>query len=376
MVWRLLQDDGVAAAEGLAADEVLARRAGENGSPPTLRLYTYRPHAVLVGRFQDIEREVHVEAAEKLGLELNRRPTGGGAILMGPDQLGVALALHGRAGSPTPPGMVPPKRARERMARFSDGLRRALASLGIEAAFRGKNDLEVDGRKIAGLGIHRDGSGGLLFHASLLIDLDVALMARVLRTPFVEITDAKLAAVARRTTTVRELAGEGLSLADVRAHVARGFAASFDVELELGALDSDERKEVAALTREKYETRDWVFQRTDVRDSTGTASIETSGGRLDVSVALAGRMIKAVNVRGDFFESEGALADLEGRLRWTPSEKAAVAKTVHRWARAHSTGTVEADPLARAVVSAAQRARSQGAPYGCFVTPGAREDRA
>ena len=48
--------------------------------------------------------------------------------------------------------------------------------MGIAASFRGKNDLEVAGRKIAGLGIHRDASGGLLFHASLLLDLDVALM--------------------------------------------------------------------------------------------------------------------------------------------------------------------------------------------------------
>ena len=378
MTWRLLQDEAVGAAEGLATDDILARRVGEDRSPPTLRLYTYRPHAVLVGRFQDVEREVHVRAALDLGLELNRRPTGGGAILMGPDQLGVALAVPGRNRPGEPAGLGRTERARERMARFSDGLRRALASLGIEAAFRGKNDLEVNGRKIAGLGIHRAATGGLLFHASLLLDLDVALMARVLRTPFVSTTDAELAVVARRTTTVRELANESVSLADVRTQLARGFAASFGVVLEPGTLDSDEREEVAALVLEQYATRNWLFQRTEVCDSTGTASIKTSGGRLDVSVALAGRMIKAVNVRGDFIESEGALADLEGRLRWTSSEESAVVSTVRQWASIHSTGTVAADPLARAIVFAVGRARVEAsgpaagdgpAPYGCFVTP-------
>jgi lipoate-protein ligase A len=371
MTWRLLQDDGVGAAEGLAVDEALARRAGDEDSLPTLRLYTYRPHAVLVGRFQDVEREVHVERCAEAGVELNRRPTGGGTILMGPDQLGVALALPGHA--------LKTARARERMARFSEGVRRGLEALGIEATFRGKNDLEVDGRKVAGLGVHRTTSGGLLFHASLLVALDVALMARLLRTPFVAITAAELETVARRTVTVRELAGDGVTPDDVRACVARGFAESFAQALEPGVLNAAERADADALLGDKYGTRDWVFQRTDVPDTAGTASLETRGGRLDVSVSLAGRMIRAVHVRGDFFESENALADLEGRLRWTPSDEDAVAATVSEWAMARATGTVEAAPLTRAVVDAARSARdgpdkpdrAEGTPpYGCFVTPG------
>ena len=52
------------------------------------------------------------------------------------------------------------------MARFSGGLVNALSTLGIEATFRGKNDLLVGGRKIAGLGIHRAHSGNLRSEAS------------------------------------------------------------------------------------------------------------------------------------------------------------------------------------------------------------------
>jgi len=277
----------------------------------------------------------------------------------------VALALPGRDGSER-------TRARERMARFSMGLRRGLAALGIEAAFRGKNDLEVGGRKLAGLGLHRDSAGGLLFHASLLVDLDVRLMARVLRTPFVELSEAELATVARRTSTVRELAGDDVSMADVREQVARGFASAFDVALEPGALDSDEQGELAALARDKYASRDWVFQRSDVPDSSGSASLETPGGRLEVSVALAGRLLKAVHVRGSFIENEEALAELEARLRWTPADEEAVAAVVLDWSRARATGTMEAGPLTHAVVSAAQRARGEPEPYGCFVSPGGR----
>ncbi|GIT06484.1 MAG: hypothetical protein CM1200mP30_01140 [Pseudomonadota bacterium] len=61
---------------------------------------------------------------------------------------------------------------------------KGLLVFGVNAQFRGKNDLEVEGRKIGGLGIHSNASGGYLLHCSLLVDLDVPLMLRALNFPF------------------------------------------------------------------------------------------------------------------------------------------------------------------------------------------------
>ncbi|MEK7327092.1 MAG: lipoate--protein ligase family protein, partial [Chloroflexota bacterium] len=59
--WRLITDDGVSASFGLAADDCLAGRVGAGESEPTLRLYTYRSHCALVGRFQNLDNEVYRE---------------------------------------------------------------------------------------------------------------------------------------------------------------------------------------------------------------------------------------------------------------------------------------------------------------------------
>ncbi|HUJ76759.1 MAG TPA: lipoate--protein ligase family protein, partial [bacterium] len=193
--WRLVVEDAVDDAYGLAADDALTGRVGRGLSGPLLRLYTYRPCA-LVGRFQTLENEVRLDRCALRGMAVNRRPTGGGAIVMGPDQLGVALMLPGG-------GSDVYAQARELMVRFSGGICRALADLGVEATFRGKNDIEVGGKKIAGLGIYRHPEGGLLFHASLLVGLDVPLMLDVLCSPFEKITDKEIATVAARTSTVR-----------------------------------------------------------------------------------------------------------------------------------------------------------------------------
>ena len=363
MIWRLLTHDGVGAAQGLAGDEGLVRHVGAGRSPPTLKLYTYRGHCALAGRFQDVAHEIQLDYCEQNRIEVNRRPTGGGAILMGPDQLGVALAIRGRG-----EGLC--GRAKKLMGRFSGGLVQGLAELGIDARFRGKNDLVVGGRKIAGLGVHRDPTGGLLFHASLLVDLDVELMSRVLVTPFPRITERELAKVARRTVTVRELSADYVSVDEARARMADGFARSFEIELQPGCLDNEEVLAVEDLAREKYLTSDWVFQRTPVPDGTGKAELQTSQGRLDVRVAMAGWMIKAVHIRGDFFESEDGIADLEGRLRWHSSESVAIVATVASWRSMWQDGALDSESITRAILMAAERVENQGgAPYGCFVSP-------
>jgi len=358
--WRLLREDGVTARHGLAVDDSLTAHV-TRADRPTLRLYTYRPHAALIGRFQDLDHEVHVAYCASEGLDVNRRPTGGGAILMGPDQLGVALIVPGRGAALRP---------RALMQRFSEGLRRSLATYGIDAEFRGKNDLEVGGRKIAGLGIHRDPGGGLLFHASLLVDLDVALMARVLKTPFTAVTEAEIETVSSRTTTVRANASRDLSVHEVRARVAEGFTHSFGVRLEPGELTPDEVAAAAALDREKYGAESWLRQQPEVHDSAGKASLPTANGRLEVHAAVVGAMIKALHLRGAFFETEAAIADLEARLRWHAASAEAVRATVFGWASARPETGLDPEDVTRAITAAIDAARDQAPdPYGCFVTP-------
>ena len=359
--WRLVIEDGASAGYGLAADEVQARRVGRGESAPTLRLYTY-DRCALVGRFQTIESELRLDACRAEDVPYNRRPTGGGAIVMGPGQLGVALTLPGSTEDPH-------RRARELMARFSEGVVRGVGALGISAAFRGKNAVEVGGKKLAGLGVYRDGSGGLLYHASLLVDLDVAFMLRVLSTPFEKIGDKEIAAVSQRISTVRRELGRDVPLDEVRAAIARGYEETFGVTLELGRYDDGELEQTAALGAEKYRSHGWIHQRIEVPDRVGSARKKTDAGLLDVRVTAAGRMMKAVYVGGDFFAAEGAIADLEGLLRWHVADPDRVRETVTAAYGRHGDALdgLPMDALIETIVAAASRASEEG--YGCFVNP-------
>ena len=320
--WNTIQEDNVTGSYGLAADETMARRVGLGTSAATLRLYTYGPCA-LVGRFQTVENEIHVEACQKNNIPINRRPTGGGAIVMGDGPLGVALTLPGT-------GQDTYNRAREMMARFSQGVVRGLASLGVEASFRGKNDIEVGGRKIAGLGIYRDGSSGLLFHCSLLVHLDMEMMLTYLNTPFEKISDKAIAAMESRLTTVVRETGRPVTLEEARQALAQGYAQTFGVSLNPATFTPSELSDIRVLETNKYNTRDWVYQQADVPDAMGSAKLKTAQGLLDVRVTLAGQTIKAAYVGGDFFAAESAVADLEGHLKWHSTQPEAIKATLEK----------------------------------------------
>ncbi len=367
--WRYIKNDNVTASVGLATDEVLANRAGAGTSLPTLRLYTYQPCA-LVGRFQSIENELNLSYCADNKIPINRRPTGGGAIIMGEDQLGVALAISGKADETY-------AHVRERMTQFSQGIISGLATLGIHVEFRRKNDLEVNGKKIAGLGLHKTDTGGLLFHASLLVGLDVPYMLNVLKIPFEKITDKEISAVSERTTTVHLESNTSLTIDEVRNIIFNGYRDAFRLNIRKGDFTKSELNEVHQLEKNKYMDNDWIFQTTDVPDTTGKALVKTPGGLLDIRLVLAGEMIKSVYIRGDFFTSEHAIADLEQSLRWHSSSEntmsGTLSKVYERWS--DDLANLPMDSLLNALSTAIQEAKRTSRkgltdPYGCFVTPG------
>ena len=343
--WRLLGSDGVSAAAGLALDEALmsSYAHGEPDRSPTLRLYTYASHCVLVGRYQDARAEVDLEACERTGTAIGRRPTGGGAIVMGAGQAGVALVdrVHGAA------------RPKEMLERYAEGIVRGLATLGVDATFRGKNDLECAGRKIAGLGLYLDGRGALLFHSSVLAGLDIAFMLEVLRIPAAKLGDKAVAAVSERVTTVSRETGREWCGATLRDAIARGFADAFGVAMAPAEAGPEEIALADELERTKYLTPDWIFQRSPQADARGSAVFKTPAGLVRVYLALKGGAVKSVLFTGDFNELPEELVKLESALRWTRIER--VHDVVTLECPRGALG-VDAGSLAGAVRAAAGRA--------------------
>ncbi len=93
--WRLLDHQEASAAWNMAVDEVLLNGLSEPAGTPTLRVYQWTGFAVTVGRFQNLRRTVDMAVAERAGIPVVRRITGGRGIAHGDDlTLSVACSVE------------------------------------------------------------------------------------------------------------------------------------------------------------------------------------------------------------------------------------------------------------------------------------------
>jgi lipoate-protein ligase A len=199
------------------------------GGPPSLRLYTWSPPALSLGRFQP---DVDVDAARcaELGVEVVRRPTGGKALLHGAD-LTYAVALARPDG---PEGHVDAV-YRTIAAALVAGLSAlgVAASVGEErgpagpvcfAAAQGA-DLRVDGRKLCGSAQVQRGDA-VLQHGSVLLE----------RLPFDEIDllagpppePLERERIRAKRVTLHDL-GVGAAPETVAAALVHGFETALEV---------------------------------------------------------------------------------------------------------------------------------------------------
>ncbi|HHH50378.1 MAG TPA: lipoate--protein ligase family protein [Saprospiraceae bacterium] len=331
--WRYIKEDKVSADYGLATDEFLMNGYSDsNKENASLRLYTYKDYCTLVGRFQNIHAELDLDNIKKTGYQFSRRLTGGGAIIMGQGQLGLCLATANTFHS---------ENTRALYHLFSAPVLAALKEFGIEAKFRGKNDLEVAGKKIAGLGIHVNPFGAIQFHTSLLVDLDIEIMLNVLNIPLQKIGDkAQVHKVEQRITTISKELNRKVTVEEVREVVKFYFEKHFKIKLQEEALTKEEQNEIEKLAKEKYRNEDWLFQNSPQPDMTGMGLKKTPAGLLRTYVALKGEIIKSVLITGDFIEQEKLFKYIEAQLKWSALDKEQILKVIQKAFTKFSKSTV------------------------------------
>lgn len=311
-------DDGadLSSAEGLAADEVLCHSVAA-GLPSTIRLYTYRP-AVIVGRYQNLADAIDLDACRLYGYEWNRRYTGGGTVMMGPKQLAVGLVL--------PEQRPALSSIRKHFEYFAGILSAALGRFDVYAEFAGKNDLVVDGRKVAGLAISQDIDGVVFFHASILWDFDVRVMVEILNLATRGLDDRGHSCFARRMTTVREHAD--VTLEGLKHALVSSLGEHHNIQPTRMDWLPEEREQARALIVSRYECDDWIYSDRVMRRWTGSAERKTEGGLLRVYVDRAGGVVDSVLITGDYFSRGREVARLESQLRGVSCRESSILRAV------------------------------------------------
>lgn len=195
-------DDGpLPGAENMARDLALLERAIA-GEGPFLRVYRWARPTLSLGYFQREEDVAEAGAAARLGVDVVRRFTGGGAILHH-RELTYAVVLP----ASHPWALLG---VNDSYLEITRPLLTLLRSRGVEVRYRGEEtqavkaancfagtacpDLVAEGRKLFG-SAQRRRQGAVLQHGSLLLDIDPGLWAGVfgprIGSGFISLAEAK-----------------------------------------------------------------------------------------------------------------------------------------------------------------------------------------
>jgi len=312
----------VSTAEGLAVDDTLPLSVTEHASAPILHLYAFIP-SVIVGKYQDIEAALDLERCKARGIEYNRRSTGGGTVIMGPEIVALGLGIqvnHPSLNGGSIGGIF---------ESLGGVLSSALRKFGIEARFRPKNDLEVRGRKIAGLSAASDKGRALLFHTSLLVDFDIPLMLDIMKTPLIKLRDKGYNCFSQRITTIRRETGKDIRVKDVIDSIQESFENELGIALRTSEPDDWEKRKIQYLVTNRYMSSEWIFSHKHPRSRMGVGRLKTKAGLLEVYLSLSGGSIENIIIAGDFFSSDDNIHRLESALRWTSARKESIEENVN-----------------------------------------------
>jgi lipoate-protein ligase A len=230
-----------------ALDEVLGRELAAGRRGPTFRFWQWENPAVVIGSFQSLRNEVDAEGAQRYGIEVVRRVSGGGAMFM---EAGNCITFS----LVVPETLVDGMSYEASYAFLDDWVLTALAEVGVQAHYAGLNDIASPAGKIAGAAQKRFAGGAVLHHVTMAYDIDADKMLEVLRIGREKLSDKGTKSANKRVDPVRSQTH--LPREEVIASFLATFRRLFTVVD--GELTSDEIARAEQLAADKFTNPEWT----------------------------------------------------------------------------------------------------------------------
>ena len=279
----------------LAMEEYVARRL--NTADDCFFMWQVRP-TVIFGRNQLIEAEVNLEFCRKNGIETYRRKSGGGCVYA--DMSNVMFSYVTRD-----------EEVNFTFNRYINMIALTLCKLGIEASSSGRNDILIRGRrneeggtngewrKVSGNAFYHI-PGHSIVHGTMLYDTCMENMVGAITPSDEKLVSKGVKSVRQHIALLKDYVD--ISLDEFKAFVRRNLC---DREVMLNANDIAEIEEI----EREYLTDEFIYGNNPRYSLVRKGRID-GVGELELRMEVKNRVIKAINIVGDFF----LVGDLDTQL--------------------------------------------------------------
>ncbi|MDY6065675.1 MAG: lipoate--protein ligase [Finegoldia sp.] len=195
--------------------------------------------AILLGRHQNLFREVDVKYARDNNIKLVRRLSGGGAIYTDPLNAQFTFIESQDRGND--------------FKYFAELIIEQLAKFGIKAEFVGRNDIHVNGSKVSGNAQYMKNSM-VVHHGTILYNVNMEKLSHALTPQKIKFEGKQVKSVQSRVTT----------LSDMVDLDSKGFFAAIqdgiinDLNLEEYKLDEKDKDEIESYVQ-KFKDEDFIL---------------------------------------------------------------------------------------------------------------------
>ena len=290
--------------------------------------------AIIIGKHQNAIAEINKEYTDSHGIHVVRRLSGGGAVYHDLNNLNYTI-ISNKADE----GAFDFKT-------FSKPVIDTLATLGVKADFTGRNDLEIDGKKICG-NAQAYYKGRMMHHGCLLFDVDMSVLADALKVSKDKIESKGVKSVRARVTNINNELPQKMTVLEFKDAILNQMKKEYP-DMEEYVLSEDELKHIQDIRDSQFGTWDWTYGETP--DYTIERNVRYPAGKITSFTNVEKSVIESIKIYGDFF-GIGDVSDIETLLVGTRYEYKDVLAKLQTVDINHYFSRITAEEVAKAIVA-------------------------
>ena len=292
-----------------------------------LLFYINRP-SIIIGKNQNTIEEINTEYVEKNGIIVVRRLSGGGAVYHDLGNLNYSFITKDDGNS------------FHNFQKFTQPVIDALITMGVNAQLSGRNDIEVDGRKISG-NAQFSTRGRMFTHGTLMLNSEIENVVSALKVKKEKIESKGIKSIRSRVANISEFLAEPITMEEFRNKLL-SYIFNGEKEIPEYKLTEKDWEKINEISKERYQNWDWNYGKSPAFNM--QHSHRFPAGTIEFRLEVNKGIIENCKIYGDFF-GVGDVSDIENKLKGVRYEKSAIEDALKDVDLKHYFGNVEKSDL-------------------------------
>lgn len=279
----------------LAIEEHILRNLDQD---ETYLLFYINKPSIIIGKNQNTIEEINTDYVNDQDIQVVRRLSGGGAVYHDLGNLNFSFITKDDGQS------------FQDFAKFTEPVVSALHQMGVNAELVGRNDIQVDGKKISGNAQFAT-KGRMFSHGTLMFDSELENVVSALNVKQEKIESKGIKSIRSRVANIREYMEKDTPI-EAFKQLILNYIDQREGGLEQYHLSDQDWEKINEISEQRYQNWDWNYGRSPKANV--VRSHRFPAGTIDIRLQVNKGLIENAKIYGDFF-GVGNVDDIEDCLQ-------------------------------------------------------------